>query len=427
MRARFFFLILTVLATSACTSNHDDDGFQMIGYSGLEPGITSADPSWTPDQMSIVCGEESCPDAVGLVVFPGAATRNGILIDRCTAFATGPREIRTAAHCDKTGQRTGYFLRVGRPITEPAKRIVRLIERKYVPPKNAKPGSDRASGFPDYATYEIDSDLDGITPLTVAAANDLRTKISYLYVTRPIIPASTKFRQGLEFEVKRLQCAHRKDPKLYPFEAKEEVDVVYAFDCHPQPGDSGAPLISLATGHVEGSSIGEFEDEKMQAAGSAISNFRCFQSSCVHNDSSTRADRILKTYQKLVDSLANVRPRLGDPAVNYQTVRLQLIDKNPVKYEVIFIPKCRRDSTTPKEVVLPYELLAISDNGLGDNVWKRLQYTQIKAAVERQDGDRFQVNVGQWPADFEELLRSESHPRVRWGTRFSIDLPICAR
>jgi hypothetical protein len=135
----------------------------------------------------------------------------------------------------------------------------------------------------------------------------------------------------------------------------------------------------------------------------------------------------LSAYQKLVDQLANARPRVSDPFVKYQTVRLQLVDRQPVKYEVIFLPKCRRDPVSSNEVIFPFELFAVTADASGDNVWKRLKSTQIKAVVEQQDGDRFQVNVGQWPEDFDDILRSEDHPRVRWGTRFSIDLPVCAR
>ena len=426
MRAAISISILAALALSGCTP-HSNGDVQAVALEGLEPGITAADASWTPDQMSVICGEDECPEALGLLVFPGNVRDSRILISRCTAFATGSHEIRTAGHCDQLGKGPGYFVRVNRPISEPVKRVTRLLEKKYTLSVGAKTGSDLASGFPDYATFEIDSDLEGVTPLSVTAANDLRSKIFYLYVTRPLEKASILERQGLEFEVKRLRCDHRRDSDLFPYAFGEEVDVVFAFGCNSRAGDSGAPMISMATGRVEASLIGQFSDSKGRPAGSAGSNFRCFNSRCLRNDAETRQEHVLNAYQKLVDLLANARPRLSDPVVKYQTVRLQLVDRQPVKYEVIFLPKCRRDPVSSSEVIFPFELFAVTDTETGDHAWERLKSTQIKAVVERQEGDRFQVNVGQWPEDFDDILRSEDHPRVRWGARFSIDLPVCAR
>lgn len=428
-----FLFFPLILALSACHSGgkpgvhlHPSPGFSDLEYVGS---------GWSPEQIEIECAaKQGCPQQVGLLIFVFPEQDGKIPFSKCTAFLNAANQITSNGHCDRTGtDAKGYFVMMG-----PEKQV-RQITRTVI--KLHTPGERRSreSGRPDVALYELNEPIRTVAPLTFAGLKDPQYDKLIGFVIN-------NGRDASHYSVDQVTCQVRRHEALFPYDLKENPDVVTAFQCGTNRGNSGGPAFAPGLASVQGvlqatsgrerkrQVVREKLNRELYAHEQhdtvTITNLRCMgapSGACVAVDLGQTQTRFSAMQTRAVQKMSQRgAPASASGGVRYQAIAFQTINVAELKFEVFHQPVCVEAGEKPKKITAPLEFMDLAFNEWGELNPRVLETRMAYLNLKSGGGPRFEVTA-EWPESFAPLVNSEQHPRRIWGRAFSVDLPPCPR
>lgn len=411
------------------------------GGGGPRPGVY-IDPApanldyvssgWTPEQIALECGvKDGCPAQVGLLIFVFPEVNGRIPFSKCTAFLSADREITSNAHCDQTASAKGYFVSVGEE--KQVRRITRTVFKRHTPAEKR----DRDSGRPDVGVYELDEPVHSFRPLVYANLNDDSYDRLIGYVVN-------NGRDASHFKVDQLLCQVRRHEALFPYDLKENPDVITAFNCSSKGGNSGGPVFAPGSSKVQGVQQGSSPRErkrrlvreklsrdlfKHEAHDTVtITNLRCIGApakSCVPADFAQNQARFSATQSRAIEALVGrPTPPSAEERIRYRNVAFQTVDRGSLRFEIFHEPTCYLGDHRPLKISVPLEFLSLEMNEWGELTPRVVETRMAQFKLKVSSSSRVEVETS-WPDAFADLVNSHQHPRHIWGRSFSIDLPRC--
>ena len=400
-----------------------------------------------PTQIPVKCAANQCPNQVGLVLFYlNEVSHSGKrAAKRCTGSLVAPDLVLSNGHCDQTQKGEGYF------ITQDgqSRRITGVIFKEFTPAGKNKAGSELSSGRPDAALYRLEKPVDNIVPLQIATGKQpLFTELTaYVINTNP---------RGKGYIVESVTCPVRRHGALWPYDLAESPDVILGFQCKTQAGNSGAPMFAAGSDAIQALYFG-FGDPVALASASnrplynfekhwvaLATNLRCLdlpgmpsRVRCQRADSAENVRRFETTQESTYEKLNNRPiPNADQYPFEFESLLYPLaydsasVDRG---YEILYFPKCRKSDGAVSEVVFPQEYVVITFDQWGEVLTESREMRVTTAKVLKQMGKVHRLSTS-WQPAFDRFLKSEKnptpdldHPRRKFGSRFSIDLPLCSR
>lgn len=413
------------------------------GGGGPKPGVhvnpTHANldyvPSgWTPEKIELECAAKSeCPAQVGLLIFVFPEANGKIPFSRCTAFLSAVDQITSNAHCDQTGAAKGYFVSVGSQ--KQVRTITRTIFKRYTSGGNGGVDSER----PDVAVYELNEAVLSFPPLSYAISNDETYDRLIGYVVNRGEDAS-------HYRVEELHCQVRRHEALFPYNLKENPDVITAFGCRSKRANSGGPLFAPNSNEVQGVLQWTSERERKrrhirEKLGRDLfaheshdtvlaTNLRCLGSSpanCLRADLTESQSRFTAMQRRAVEAVGRrPAPASATDRVRYRAVAFQTLDHNVLRFEIFHEPTCYLGDQRPKRILVPLEFLSLDFNDWGELNSRVVETRMAEFKLKPNPSSRVEIEAT-WPEPFAEVVNSQQHPRHTWGRTFSIELPRCPR
>ncbi len=410
-----------------------------------------------PGRIELKCGETWCPPQVGMLIFFAQEGRSdGLrLARRCTASIIAPNLILSNGHCDRTATSQGYF------VTQDGQshRVVGVEFKEFTPSKSeSRPAQsskrqELSSGRPDVAVFRLETSVTNIAPLKIAKGS----QINFKSLTGYVVNANDA---GEGYKVESVQCLIRYHGAAWPFFLEENPDVIFGFDCKTRPGNSGAPMFAPGIPEIQAVYFGYGNSELLIKAlrntksdrplfnyekhwSMIAANVRCLNLpgtvplDCIRADEEEANKRFQKSQEKIVDELRlRNLPEAHKFATHFEVYLYPLhFDERSSErgYEALYHPRCRLKGQRLRQISFPQEHLVTTFNEWAEPRLLVRDTKVTQAKIEDERNGIYQV-FAHWQPAFAAIWNSgrnsklvNEHPRKRYGTRFSIDLPECTR
>ncbi len=396
--------------------------------------VLSAEVSevWSPENVILECAAGTCPAQVGLLIFVQPSRPGFVNVNRCTAFLIRSDAIMSNSHCDYSNNREGFFVTQMKGANH-FRRIKNVSFRKFT----AGVGESH-SGRPDAAIFELESALP-LQPLQLAKAGDPHPEQLVAYVVND--GAAAKPGEPTQsYILERRECQLRRHEFIFPFDVDENPDVLMAFGCKTQGGNSGSPLFAKGSWRVEAVYFGSqdpaevailtrknsgrepfhFEKDWVYMA----TNVRCLElpgylpSECLE----VTPQQANARFNRLVEStLAGFQTRRAGLKGN----AFELVGNTPptTSYEIFYRPKCVRSEA--RELDYIFEVAELSFSRWAEPIVTFSSEQVAHAKILRRKGREATVQVD-WPNYSGRLKYPQNDVRKAWGSRFSIELERCS-
>ena len=417
-----------VAVLTACAADKKISAGAGIQSRAQGPQIEYVDGGWTPARLKLECRGPHCRPAVGLLVGSRRMSATQIELRRCTATLIAPDRVLTSAHCVIDGIETHFVLTSG------MHKIAKVEWQTAVAPADP----DQA---PDLAVLKLQVPIDDVTPLRPAVGD----KPNYRSLTALVVNATA---DRDTFRVDPLTCAVRRHERVYPFDVRENPDLIYGFDCTVVQGNSGGPMVAegdevqaVVQATVDPAQVAALIPGPARASNkhwiAIATNARCFPldgqtqpAACVRvtiPEINLRAGHILT---KSWDNILKVGDleRASFPT-EMKTVHLRLRDKidGLEAIETTEDPVCIRANVNELTEVKFSSQLVVRDQdewARPKNVVKDRRVTVGRVVARDRDVYRIEIT---WPPPYGPLESPDQHPSVRRGSPFNIELPRCPR
>lgn len=400
--------------------------------------VVALSTSWVPENIHLSCATGDCPPQVGLLIFARPTEENRVNLKRCTASLIGADRILTSGHCDGLPAQ-GYFV-MNTASGRQVRKITGLIYKNYSPGTG---GTERHA--PDVAVFQLDRPVEGVEPLRLASGQ----AVPYSSLTGYVINAEDE--SLLRFRIDRIECRVHRHEVSFPFDVEESPDLITAFDCVAEKGNSGAPLfapghptevqaIEQAIGLGAADAASEDKDKPAYERHPLIlaTNARCLDvagshrpETCARVDRDAIESRVLSAEQDAQERLRS-RPVPDSAAAKvfkFEAVPFELRGNGATeqRFEVFYRPVCRLTREAPAEIVFPSESVSVTLDEWARPHFRGTDVRLSRGRITAVHDDRIYTVEVEWGAPFGALTHEEEHPRHKWGARFSIDIPACAR
>ena len=430
------------LLTAACSGQLQSvhsPGKPVLAQNPAPPGADIEVPvsvvknDWEPTNINIFCGSKRCPEGVGVLLFAGKRTATSIPVVRCTAFLIQSDRIVSNGHCDHFSTQTGYFLLRGRAGKTVVRHISGVLYKAFT--ENPK-DSRKTSGRPDVLVLQLDKPIEGVDPmpLNTVAATPFEPLTAYVSNEKPTD-------HGMDYVIEERVCNYHRHEAYLPFAAAESPDVLRAFDCDIVGGNSGSPLVGssglveaiVQAGEAAPGGDPRMEYEKHQTM--TGTNLRCLDflggnsQACLVADEVEINRRFAEAQKQAWGQLEKLE--VPDPATyetGFEAYAFQLktaAGDFHYQFEVIYKPSCRKGGELSK-MIFPSRHLKMTFDEWAVPGFTALELRSSPATVTAHQGDLYEVEVA-WAYPFLEHMKPELDLRRRFGPRFSIALPPCAR
>jgi len=395
---------------------------------------STATNDWRPDGVVLTCGLKSCPPQIGVVIFAGpGATSNQYEIYRCTGFLIDSDKIMTNGHCDNFDSATGYFITRTDMPQKAIRKITGRVFKDFTPnPQNP----ELLSGHPDVAVFQLESAV-GIPPLHLAQG----PARSYSTLTA-IVANSVPGKDALTMAIGQRDCTIHRNEAEFPFDLGELPDILTAYDCAAEKGNSGSPMFSEGSTDVEAILQGskdlpdtikatrasEGRDLFPYEAHDTIegTNLRCvnYPKATANHCTIVTNDEIEKRFTAVVQSAID---GLEKPQTGFKSYVFQLKSTLPSpeeELEKFDYPTC---AVTPvgSSVNFPEEVVRMDFDAWAEPQFTVLKNVQSTGAVTQKFTNAVNLKMNWAPAPGTYLFPSND-PRTQLGNSFSIALPPCS-
>jgi hypothetical protein len=449
---RIFILGLTssVALLTACSPGHDSETQSskailpkgdMKVVSADIPHFSAPADFWVPQKVNLTCKLKNCLPQIGALLFVTPGTGGQVTIARCTAFLIDGDKIMSNGHCDQFGSGDGYFVT---RTDIPQKAIHRITNRLF---KNYTPNpvdSALLSGHPDVAIFQLDSVVADIQPLHLARGTPRLYATLTAYVVDAIPGAD-----NLTMQIGQLNCIIHKNEAEFPFALSEAPDVITAYNCQAEHGNSGSPLFAENSWDVEAILEGSKDLPDITKATRAqqnrglfpyeahpsieASNMRCLNypsqspNSCVVADQ----DETNKRFSALVNSTINGLSKRAVPSpqnysTEFKTLPFEIKSALPsplMEVEAFYQPTCTIKPIVGN-LVFPSQLLKVDYDEWAEPKISVLQTEQSTGAVTQHFSNGVGLRMN-WAPPYGPYEIPQEDPRQQLGTSFSIALPAC--
>lgn len=393
-----------------------------------------------PSDLDVVCGEQKCPQQVGLLVFiAGMKNKDGTsLIERCTAFLIAPDMIMSNGHCDFTKDMSGLFIGQkvnGKPVSSA---ISSLIYKKH-----SLDAKGELMKSPDVAIFKLQTPITSMPALKLASG----PQINFEKLTAYAIFAGDKLNQ---FKILARECTIHRHETLFPFALSEAPDIIHSFDCKMIQGTSGSPMfapgldevqaVHSANSKIELSAANARKNENRDLMphekheDSVATNVRCLDYpgakpiTCIAAGFDENNNRWQATQRFEMEKL-NQREFPGSERypVQFTAVRQQFKLTSPIlEFEMIYIPKCRVQDVVLTSVPFVFERLRLVPDQWASLKVDAQPVNAIDMKARQLSGSTYVIEP-QWPAAPGNLLDPEHDHRKLNPKAFRVDLPVCPR
>ncbi|MGZ3722449.1 MAG: hypothetical protein ACXVA9_05940, partial [Bdellovibrionales bacterium] len=301
------------------------------------------------------------------------------------------------------------------------------------------------SGRPDIVIYQLESPITNIQPLHLATGAP-RTYSTLTAIVANAVPG----KDSLTMTIGQLKCNMHRHERDFPFELSEAPDVLTAFDCEGEKGNSGSPLFAEKSLDVEAimegaKDLNEIAKKIRETEGRAllpfesrksieVSNLRCMNypsapaAKCLAVTDAEMQKRFSGMVKATIDSLSK---RTLSNASAFETgfrnynFELRTPAQTPGgEFELMYFPSCRI-SASLKSFVVPSEHLRIDFDEWAKPKITSLQVNQSAGVIKYQNSSGVSGDMN-WTAPFGTFVQPENDLRTQVGKTFSFALPPCA-
>lgn len=445
------FLLLASAMLVACAPDCDENSLSPANLNvapakpiANEIPKTTVTLDWAPENVVLTCALPECPQQVGVLIFVTKTDSSHLSLKRCTAFLIDADKIMTSGHCDQAETTAGYFITRTDFPGSAIRKVNKLLFKKFT--ANSQ-DPELLSGRPDVAVFQLEKPITNIPPLKLASG---RPKAFARLIA--IVANSVPGASAIKLTIGRLDCNAHRNERYFPFDVSEGPDVIRAFDCGGEKGNSGAPMFSENGPEVEA----VFEGAEDRAAFASLvlekskralfpfeahttveaTNVHCLgfpqapEITCVTASDEEMQRRF--TSQRR-DSLAQLSQRDLANGGNYDTAFRTLayqLKSSPssscMRFEILHFPKCRIVDGPLKKLIMPIETLAIDWDEWAKPRTVVTQTSYSTGIIKSQTAASAEVRMD-WAPPSGEFAESVHDPRVQLGKAFSIALPLCPR
>jgi hypothetical protein len=251
-------------------------------------------------------------------------------------------------------------------------------------------------------------------------------------------------------------CSVKRHESIFPFDLKENPDVIWTFECLTEGGNSGAPMLSSPDSNVvEGIHVGSIRLEKQiefikteekrepynyeKHGTEQTTNVRCLPipgrknvPECVRTSAEMKSARFTRYQMAKLDE-RNTRPlpenlRLG---FDYSVYAYDLVlppGEHGYFFEIYYIPKCRPSPELPADVPVRIETLRMEFDEYARLSLKTVEIKTPATRVLKPNANDVYTLESRWPAAPGAFLYPDFPGlREQWGESFSIAIPRCRR
>lgn len=422
--------LVFTLGLSACSVNHGDHADEEAPPSArseiLQRKIVPA--TWSPEALTLNCGLNSCPKQVGALIFALPIDDTHVQLEQCTAFLIASDKIMSSGHCDFTGKGAGYFI-LQSELQLPAVHVGVALFKRYTP------ASIGLSGRPDIAVFQLREPLAQIAPLPLARG---LPKIYSSLVTYAV--NFQKDAEQITLKLSTFECKIHRHEQLFPYDLGESPDVITAFQCHAELGNSGAPMFAPDSWVVEAINQGAGPQAAELTNSSSppldfvrLTNLRCVDypapvgRPCVMpnpTESQRRFD--VQLTAALTSRTLNLDHALPTRFRTYANPLAAKGSNGSPEFELLYFPVCREPGLELKEIFIYVEHVRSEWDEWGAPRLVSLKLLPASVTIQGHIADSYGLKVI-WPAPPEAFRDPQLDPRNQLGGAFSVALPICPR